>query len=94
MAPHLELIPIHLADLEVLHRREVLVPRRTDKDAPLALSSSIYAETGFVHRDWLTEDQRFSLLGDELDLSDLDAPVYVFALELESHRVAETIWQK
>ena len=70
----------------------------TDKEAALTLSSSTYPDTGFVHQGWLTEDQRFFLLGDELDeqdhgvltrthvfdVSDLDAPAYVFAHELDT----------
>lgn len=68
----------------------------TDKDAALTLSSSTYPDSGFVHQGWLTDDHRFFLLGDEFDetnlgvptrthvfdVSDLDAPVYVFAHEL------------
>ena len=70
----------------------------TDKDAALTLSSSTYPDTGYVHQGWLTEDRRFFLLGDELDeqnhgvptrthvfdISDLDAPRYLFAHELDT----------
>ena len=55
----------------------------------------VYPQLGFVHQGWLTEDHRFFLVGDELDesnfdvptrthvldISDLDAPVFVFAYE-------------
>ena len=51
-----------------------------------------------MHQGWLTEDHRFFLLGDEedeshfnvptrthvFDVSDLDAPMYVFAYEAET----------
>ena len=67
----------------------------TDKMAPVMLSAETYPQLGYVHQGWLTEDHRFFLLGDELDeltfggqtrihvfdVSDLDAPVYVFAYE-------------
>ena len=68
----------------------------TDKFAPLNLSSTRYPQLAYVHQGWLTEDHRFFLLGDELDeyafnlstrthvfdVSDLDAPVYVFPYSL------------
>jgi choice-of-anchor B domain-containing protein len=61
----------------------------------VTISSTTYPDLAFVHQGWLTEDHRFFLLGDEFDepnfgvptrthifdLSDLDAPVYVFAYE-------------
>ena len=67
----------------------------TDKFAPLMLSANTYPQLSFAHQGWLSEDHRFFLLGDELDefnfgvstrthvfdVSDLDAPVYVFAYE-------------
>ncbi len=67
----------------------------TDKSAPLTISSTMYPQLSFVHQGWLTEDHRFFLSGDEsdessfnvptrthvFDVSDLDAPVYVFAYE-------------
>ena len=68
----------------------------TDKPAPLTLSSTRYEELGYVHQGWLTEDHRFFLLGDEFDesrrslstrthvfdMTDLDAPVHLFAHDL------------
>jgi choice-of-anchor B domain-containing protein len=61
----------------------------------MTLSSSTYPQRSFVHQGWLTGDHRFFLLGDEHDefnfnvptrthvfnVSDLDAPQYVFAYE-------------
>ena len=63
----------------------------TDKGALHTLSSTPYAGSAYTHQSWLTEDQRFLLLDDELDeedtgnnartyifdVSDLDAPVMV-----------------
>ena len=65
------------------------------KIAPVTISATTYPQLGFVHQGWLTEDHRFFLLNDEsdeasfnvptrthvFDVSDLDAPVYVFAYE-------------
>ena len=67
----------------------------TVKSAPVTISSTIYPQMVFAHQGWLTEDHRFFLLGDSgdetslnvptrthvFDVSDLDAPVYVFAHE-------------
>jgi choice-of-anchor B domain-containing protein len=67
----------------------------TDKAAPMSISSIDYPQRSFVHQGWLTEDHRFFLLGDEgdeptfnvptrthvFDVSDLDAPQYIFAYE-------------
>ncbi len=67
----------------------------TDKAAPFTVSVTAYPELGFVHQAWLTGDHRFLLVGDEfderrfgvptrthvIDLSDLDAPVYLYAYE-------------
>ena len=61
----------------------------TDKAAPVQVSRTGYETAGYTHQGWLTEDQRYFLLNDELDecnqghnswtyiwdLVDLDAPV-------------------
>ena len=61
----------------------------TDKSAPLQLSRTGYAGHGYTHQGWLTEDQTYFLLGDEVDelnfghntythiwdLTDLDNPI-------------------
>jgi len=67
----------------------------TLKSSPVMISALVYPQTGFSHQGWLTEDHRFFLLGDEsdeitfnvptrahvFDVSDLDAPVYIYAYE-------------
>ena len=67
----------------------------TVKAGPMTIASATHPQLGFVHQGWLTDDHRFFLLGDELDeldfgvptrthvydVSDLAAPVYVFAYE-------------
>ena len=61
----------------------------TDKDNPMQISTFQYANLGYTHQGWFSEDQRYFILGDELDeinfgfnsrtlvfdLSDLDNPV-------------------
>ena len=39
----------------------------TDKKAPVQLSRTPYAGSAYTHQGWLTEDQRYFLLDDELD---------------------------
>jgi choice-of-anchor B domain-containing protein len=78
----------------------------TVKSAPVTLSSTMYPQLGFVHQGWLTEDHRFLLVGDELDelnfnvptrthvidVSDLDAPVYVFAYEAATTSIDHNLY--
>ena len=68
----------------------------TEKFAPRTLSSTTYPQLRYVHQGWLTEDHRFFLLGDEFDeidldlstrthvfdVTDLDAPVHLYAHDL------------
>jgi choice-of-anchor B domain-containing protein len=67
----------------------------SNKSSTVSIASVNYAQRGFVHQGWFTDDQAFLLIGDELDelnfgvptrthvfdVSDLDAPVYVSAYE-------------
>ena len=60
----------------------------TDKSNPSEIATLSYAQLGYTHQGWFTEDQRYFILGDELDeanfgfnsrtlvfdLTDLDAP--------------------
>jgi len=78
----------------------------TDKSFPVMISSTMYPESGFAHQGWLTEDHRFFLLGDEsdetgfnvptrthvFDVSDLDAPVYVFAYEAATAAIDHNLY--
>ena len=78
----------------------------TDKTAPVTISSMTYPQSDFTHQGWLTEDHRFFLLGDEedeprfgvptrthvFDLSDLDAPVYVFAYEAATAAIDHNLY--
>ncbi len=61
----------------------------TDKSAPRRIAQASYPDVGYIHQGWLTEDQRYFLMDDELDeldsggnttthlwdLADLTAPV-------------------
>ncbi len=78
----------------------------TIKSAPVTLSSIVYPQLGFVHQGWLTEDHRFFLLGDEgdennfnvptrthvFDVSDLDAPVYIYPYEAMTSTVDHNLF--
>ncbi len=60
----------------------------TDKNNPIQIKSFTYPSTGYTHQNWLTEDHKYMLLGDEgdefdfgfntrtvvFDLTDLDNP--------------------
>ena len=39
----------------------------TDKEHPVALSQATYPNVGYSHQGWLTEDQRYFFMDDELD---------------------------
>ncbi len=67
----------------------VVIADVTDKDNPFQISSLTYGNRAYTHQGWFTEDQRYFILGDELDetnfgfntrtlvfdVSDLDNPV-------------------
>ena len=68
---------------------QVSVVDITDKESPMELSTLPYPNIGHAHQGWFTEDQRYFILGDELDeinsgfqsrtlifdMTDLDNPV-------------------
>ncbi|MAB38291.1 MAG: regulator [Aequorivita sp.] len=69
----------------------------TNKNNPIAISNGFYGSVDYTHQGWLTEDQRYFMIGDELDesnfgfntrtiifdLSDLDNPVVHFEYEAD-----------
>ena len=71
------------------NENRVLVLDVTDKAQPQMITSFGYANLGYTHQGWFTEDHRYFLLGDEVDelsfglnsrtlvfdMADLDAPV-------------------
>lgn len=76
------------------------------KSSPVTISVTTYPELGFVHQGWLTEDHQFLLVGDEFDenvfnvptrthvfdVSDLDAPVYIFAYEAATASIDHNLY--
>lgn len=70
----------------------VVIVDVTDKDNPEWVSSIDYSDTGYTHQGWLTEDQSYFLLCDEVDeiifgfetktvifdVSDIDNPEFSF----------------
>jgi choice-of-anchor B domain-containing protein len=71
------------------NENQVAIANVTDKDNPVEITSFGYANIAYTHQGWFTEDQRYYILGDELDevnfgfdsrtlvfdLVDLDNPV-------------------
>jgi len=74
---------------------EIAIVDITDKDNPSEIATISYSNLGFTHQGWFTEDQRFFILGDELDeisfgfntrtlvfdFEDLDNPQFHFEYE-------------
>ena len=82
-------------DREILigsNETEVIIVDVTDKANPVKISAISYANIGYTHQGWFTEDFKYFLLGDELDernrgvntrtiifdFTDLDNPLYHF----------------
>ncbi len=71
------------------NENEMVIANFTDKNNPTGISSLMYSNLAYTHQGWFTEDQRYFILGDELDetgfgfrsrtlvfdLTDLDNPV-------------------
>lgn len=71
------------------NENQVVIADVTEKSNPVAISALNYNNIGYTHQGWFTEDQRYFILGDELDeindgfnsrtlvfdFSDLDNPV-------------------
>ena len=70
----------------------IVIADITDKSNPVTISSITYSNVAYTHQGWFTEDQRYFIVGDEIDelniggntrtivfdLNDLDAPVFHF----------------
>ena len=54
----------------------------TDKAAPVMLSKTGYAGVGYTHQGWLTADQRYFLIDDELDEMDFGHPTWTYIWDL------------
>ncbi len=46
---------------------KIVIVDITDKSNPLEIASITYPQTGYTHQGWFTEDQKYFILGDELD---------------------------
>ncbi|MEO0571491.1 MAG: choice-of-anchor B family protein [Bacteroidota bacterium] len=46
---------------------QIVIVDITDKSNPTEISTLDYAQLGYTHQGWFTENQRYFLLGDELD---------------------------
>jgi len=49
------------------NENEIAIVDITDKNNPIEISTAPYPNIGYTHQGWFTEDQRYFLLGDELD---------------------------
>lgn len=49
------------------NENEVVIVDISDKASPEQISSISYGQTGYTHQGWFTEDQRYFIVGDELD---------------------------
>jgi choice-of-anchor B domain-containing protein len=54
----------------------------TNKSAPVMLSRTEYAGSGYTHQGWLTADQRYFLIDDELDEMDFGHPTWTYMWDL------------
>jgi len=75
---------------------EIVIVDITDKANPVPISSTSYTNVEYTHQGWFTEDQRYFIVGDELDelfagigntrtiifdFNDLDDPQFLFNYE-------------
>ncbi len=72
------------------NENEIVIADVTDKASPIIISTIGYQNIGYTHQGWFTENQKYFILGDELDernfggntkaivfdFTDLDNPVY------------------
>jgi len=79
-----------------------------DKNTPFTIATVTYPDNAYAHQGWLSEDQRYFFLNDELDerrtgaatkthifdLSDLDNPEYVGAYEHETFTIDHNLFVK
>ncbi len=49
------------------NENELVIADITDKAAPVTLATVNYSNIGYTHQGWFTEDQRYFIVGDELD---------------------------
>ncbi|HXV64324.1 MAG TPA: choice-of-anchor B family protein, partial [Vicinamibacteria bacterium] len=78
----------------------------TDKSRPRMVSKQSYPGAGYTHQGWITEDQLFLLLGDELDevnyghatrtrvwdIADLDRPLLIGTYEAATPSIDHNLY--
>ena len=88
------------------NHEEIEIVDISSKSSPITLSTATYADLGFVHQGWLTEDHRYFLLGDEFDesiygvdtrthvfdVSDLEVPRYLYAFEHDTEATDHNLY--
>ncbi|SNY95125.1 choice-of-anchor B family protein [Flagellimonas pacifica] len=52
------------------NENQIAIVDITDKSNPTGIQTLVYSNIGYTHQGWFTEDQRFFILGDELDETD------------------------
>jgi choice-of-anchor B domain-containing protein len=77
------------------NENEIIIADITDKSNPVGISSISYSNVEYTHQGWFTEDQRYFIVGDEIDelqigfntrtlvfdFDDLDNPQFHFEYE-------------
>ncbi len=53
----------------------------TDATDPALISSTGYSTSAYTHQGWLTEDQKYLLVGDELDEGSVNTRTYIFDVQ-------------
>ncbi len=52
------------------NENQIAIADITDKANPVEIGTLVYSNIGYTHQGWFTEDQRYFILGDELDETD------------------------
>ena len=56
------------------NENEVVIVDISDKNAPVEISRRTYSQIGYTHQGWFTQDQRYFIVGDELDELNFGVP--------------------
>lgn len=87
---------------------QIVILDVTDKSNIQFISSLDYSNVAYTHQGWFTEDQRYFILGDELDeidfgfntrtlifdFTDLDNPLFKFSFEGETPAIDHNLYVK
>lgn len=49
------------------NENKIVIVDITDKSNPIEIAEITYPQTGYTHQGWFTEDQKYFIVGDELD---------------------------